>query len=241
MTLSKARIRATEKGQQHPKMGLDEKFHALMKGLTWDHQGFVVVRTSYHPDPAVDEEQWSAAYTKLLKHAGVEPEDDLFVLPVLSDPELLSGMSFNDVERTFVQLVREFKNRPGREISDEYEEDEWPSRVMDYCCLVVDDGSLKSLLAAPSDPKDLRGRWAELATVYPWVIVVDTAYSISSPRHDGKLPYLGWMRALASSLDTLYGDLKGDLDMEENICPPREREGQIGLYTGHYRSDLIDI
>jgi hypothetical protein len=186
--------------------------------------GFVVVRTAYAADETTDSEQWATALAKLRAYAlprrrNEEMHPDTLGLPVMADRTLLDGVSYDAVRTAFNSWITAI------------DRDDWESDVRRDCCLVIDGPALTSLLEAP-DPASPRMRGSE-----PWVVVVDAADLATLP-YNGGGPYLGWMRALAGSLNELCGDL--DSRSMHELCPIRKYDGQIPLYDDGVYNTLVD-
>ena len=205
---------------------LSAQFGSIMTSLTHEW-GFVVVRTAYADDEAIDAAQWSIALSKLREYAlppsgkKTRMHPDTFTLPVVADPTL-DGASYDAVRIAFNAWVNHYQ-----------EEHEWESDVRQDCCVVVDGPALASLLQAPE-----RGEQRPTQPALgPWVVAVDAKDPATIP-YNGGGPYLGWTRVSAR----LVGDLFKDIEVGSlvEVCPTRVYDGQLPLYDGYPGGKLID-
>ena len=265
-----------------PALSLKDKFRAAMDPIT--HQwGFLVVRTAYHPDPETDAAQWARAYDALCKRCCRETDSKCefhpgtSALPVLADRDALGGKGYDDVREILVDWIQDYiSQREEEAVAEAWRPDSNggrmpPHDIREEVVLVVDEGSLASLVAAAE--ADANSNAAGDAQPAPWVVVIDmrrgpdpspaaaggtsssgeaaaaetgTGRGRGRGRGRGKadapaVPYLGWMRAEARALHELWNEFDGDGEMGRGICPRRQNERQIPVYTATRGGRLVDM
>ncbi|KAG8629087.1 hypothetical protein KVT40_002952 [Elsinoe batatas] len=197
--------------------------------------GYAVYRTVYTPESNA---RWEEAMDKLRalmlitfrrsQHLdpSLDPEPEHIIeerldLHVQQDEQTLDGVDETTVRDQFRAWVQE------------HDDPELPARFSSVVCLVIDEESLTLILESPE------------ATMENWDLIVGSE-SVKVKAVDGywsesiaeRGAYLGWSQVVATTLKTLYSDLKG-LEPHE-VFSKRRYEGQIPLYTGDPSGKLID-
>ncbi|PSK36697.1 hypothetical protein B9Z65_1880 [Elsinoe australis] len=169
----------------------------------------IAFKCEQHDDPSLDPGPVSTIEERLDLH-------------IQQDRESLDRSNEATIRHEFQPWLRE------REDDDEL----W-CKVSTSVCLEIDEESLNSILDLPEADMENFARIVQLGEAR--VKVMDEGWE-ERRAHGGDS--LGWARATALSLETLYQDLQDRTP--SNLFPGLRYEGQIPLYTGDPGGRFID-